>query len=110
MCIPIAIDCGQPVLSPNVSVVSDNGTTEGGTVTLQCEHGLFPVIPITITCNSAGVWSTNPAEFVCTIFSGKSYSNPCPHSHNIYMPIMIETTPICLIKDMAQIHDGAILV
>ncbi len=59
------------MLSPNVSVVSTTGTTEGGTVTLQCEDGLFPVIPVMITCNSAGVWSPNPAEFVCIIISGK---------------------------------------
>ncbi len=33
------------MLSPNVSVVSTTGTTEGDTVTLQCEDGLFPVMP-----------------------------------------------------------------
>ncbi len=32
----ILLDCGQPVLYPNVSVVSTTGTTEGDTVTLQC--------------------------------------------------------------------------
>ncbi len=68
----IHIDCGQPVLSPNVSVVSTTGTTEGDTVTLQCEDGLFPVIPVMITCNSVGVWSPNPAEFVCSVLSGIS--------------------------------------
>ncbi len=66
----ILIDCGQPVLSPNVSVVATTGTTEGDAVTLQCEDGLFPVIPVMITCNSAGVWSPNPAEFVCSVLSG----------------------------------------
>ncbi len=55
------------MLSPNVSVVSTTGTTEGDTVTLQCEDGLFPVIPVMITCNSAGMWSPNPAELVCSI-------------------------------------------
>ncbi len=68
---PSPLDCGQPVLSPNVSVVSITGATEGDTVTLQCEDGLFPVIPVMITCNSAGVWSPNPTEFVCTVISGK---------------------------------------
>ncbi len=58
----ILLDCGQPVLSLNVSVVSTTGTNEGDTVTLQCEDAVIPVI---ITCNSAGVWSPNPAEFVC---------------------------------------------
>ncbi len=58
------------MLSPNVSVVSTTGTTEGDTVTLQCEDGLFPVIPVMITCNSAGVWSPNPAELVCTTRPG----------------------------------------
>ncbi len=61
----ILLDCGQPVLSPNVSVVSTTGITEGDTVTLQCEDGLFPVLPVMITCNSAGVWSPNPTELVC---------------------------------------------
>ena len=58
------------MLSPNVSVISTTGTTEGDTVTLQCEDGLFPVIPVMITCNSAGVWSPDPAELVCTIMPG----------------------------------------
>ncbi len=67
---PAPLDCGQPVLSPNVSVVSTTGTTEGDTVTLQCEDGLFPVIPVMITCNSASVWRPDPAELVCTTLSG----------------------------------------
>ncbi len=58
------------MLSPNVSVVSTTGTTEGDTVTLQCEDELFPVIPVLITCNSAGVWSPNPAELVCFSIQG----------------------------------------
>ncbi len=58
------------MLSPNVSVISTTGTTEGDTVTLQCRDGLFPVIPVMITCNSAGVWSPDPAELVCTIMPG----------------------------------------
>ncbi len=66
----ILLDCGQPVLSPNVSVVSTTGTTEGDTVTLQCEDGLFPVIAVMITCNSVGVWSPNPTEFICKVISG----------------------------------------
>ncbi len=42
---PTLLDCGQPVLSPDVSVIANTtGTTEGDTVTLQCEDGLFPVI------------------------------------------------------------------
>ncbi len=67
---PIAIDCGQPVLTPNVRVVSTTGTSEGNTVTLQCEDGLYPIIPVLITCNSSGVWSPNPTEFVCNIMPG----------------------------------------
>ena len=67
---PTPLDCGQPVLSPNVSVVSTTGTTEGDTVTLQCEDGLFPGIPVVITCNSAGVWNFNPAELVCSEMPG----------------------------------------
>ncbi len=70
----ILLDCDQQVLPPNVRLVSTSGTTEGDTVTLQCEDGLFPVIPVMITCNSAGVWSPNPAELVCSIMPGKYYS------------------------------------
>ncbi len=51
------LDCSQPMLSPNVMMVSTTGTTEGDTVTLQCEDGLFPEIPTMMMCNSAGVWS-----------------------------------------------------
>ena len=58
------------MLSSNVSVVSTTGTTEGDTVTLQCEDGLFPVIPVMITCSSAGVWRPNPAELVCSVSPG----------------------------------------
>ena len=66
---PAPIDCGQPVVSPNVSVVSTTGTTEGDTVTLQCEDGLF-LISLMITCNSAGVWNPDPAELVCISIQG----------------------------------------
>ncbi len=59
------------MLSPLVSVIANTGTTEGDTVTLQCEDGFFPVIPIMITCNSAGVWRPDPAQFVCMVISGK---------------------------------------
>ncbi len=69
---PAPLNCGQPVLSPNVSVVSTTGTTEGDTVTLLCGDGLFPVISVMITCNSAGVWSPNPAELVCSAMTGIS--------------------------------------
>ncbi len=65
------LDCGQPVLSPNVSAVSTTGTTEGDTVTLQCEDVLFPPSPINITCTRSGVWTPDPAELVCTVISGK---------------------------------------
>ncbi len=51
-------------------MVSTTGTTEGDTVTLQCEDGLFPMESITITCSSAGVWSPDPAELVCIVPSG----------------------------------------
>ncbi len=72
------------MLSPNVSVVSTTRTTEGDTVTLQCEDGLFPVISVMITCNSAGVWSSNPAELVCTTRPGMYDQNKdrdkCKHS------------------------------
>ncbi len=59
------------MLSPNVSVIANSsGTTEGDTVILQCEDGLFPMESIMITCNSAGVWSPNPAELICMVISG----------------------------------------
>ncbi len=73
------------MLSLNVSVTT--GTTEGDTVTLQCEDGLFPVIPVMITCNSFGVWSPNPAELVCTTLSGtyvlSDETETCVHPHNM---------------------------
>ncbi len=59
------------MLSPNV-IANTTGTTEGDTVILQCENGLFPVIPVMITC-IRGEWSPDPAEFVCTNISGKYY-------------------------------------
>ncbi len=69
---PTLLDCGQPVLSPSVSVIANtSGTTEGDTVTLQCEDGLFPVESVMIICNSAGVWSPNSTELVCKVISGK---------------------------------------
>ena len=67
------------MLSPSVSVISTTGTTEGDTVTLQCEDGLFPVIPVLITCNSAGVWSPDPAELVCTSNSPQGELNSRVH-------------------------------
>ncbi len=60
------------MLSSNVIVISTTGTTEGDTVILQCEDGLFPVIPVMITCSSAGVWSPDPAELVCSVMPGIS--------------------------------------
>ncbi len=56
-----------------VSVVSTTGTTEGDTVTLQCEDGLFPMESVMITCNSAGVWSPNPTVLICMVISGIIY-------------------------------------
>ena len=70
----LIIGCGQPALSPRVSVIANTGgTTEGDTVTLQCEDGLFPMESVMINCNSAGVWSPNPAEFICMVISGIIY-------------------------------------
>ncbi len=63
----IVLDCGQPVLSPNVSVVSTTGSTEGDTVTLQCEDGLSLII----SCNRSGMWSPSPAELVCNSPQGE---------------------------------------
>ncbi len=65
------IDCGQPVLSPNVSVVSITGTTEGDTVTLQCEDALFLALTLIISCQRSGVWSPDPAELVCISLPGE---------------------------------------
>ncbi len=49
------------MLSPNVSVISTTGTTEGDNVTLQCEDGLSLII----SCNCSGMWSPSPAELIC---------------------------------------------
>ncbi len=72
------LDCGQPVLSPNVSVVSNTGTREGDTVTLLCKDGLFPALPLVISCNRSGVWSPDPAELVCTSPQGELNSRAAP--------------------------------
>ena len=69
------------MLSPNVSVISTTGTIEGDTVTLQCEDGLFPVIPVLITCNSVGVWSPDPALLVCISIHGMYV-----HTYGIVIP------------------------
>ncbi len=53
------------MLSPNVNVVSTTGTTEGDTVTLQCEDGLSPALPLVFYCQRPGVWNPDPAELVC---------------------------------------------
>ncbi len=70
-CYDVSLDCSQPVLTPNVSVVSTTGTTEGDTVTLQCEDGLFPELTLVISCNRSGVWSPDPAQLVCISLSGE---------------------------------------
>ena len=77
----VIIDCGQPVLSPNVSVVSTTGTIEGDTVTLQCEDGLYPVIPLMITCSNSGNWSPVSTKFVCMVISGKYITHTVRHAH-----------------------------
>ena len=59
------------MLTPNVSVVSTTGTTEGDTVTLQCNDGLFPALTLVISCDRSGVWSPDPSELVCIPFPGE---------------------------------------
>ena len=46
-------------------------------MTLQCEDGLF-LISLMITCNSAGVWSPNPAELVCSEIPGTIGTSEIP--------------------------------
>jgi hypothetical protein len=52
-------DCGAPVIPSNATVSCLSSTTEGATLTIQCEEGLVPSHPINITCTSisgAGQW------------------------------------------------------
>ncbi len=73
------------MLSPNVSVVSTTGTSEGDTVTLQCEDGLFPALTLVISCQHSGVWSPDPAELVCISPPGEYNSNVCYNSIIIFL-------------------------
>ncbi len=66
------------MLSPNISVISITGTTEGDTVTLQCVDGLFPALTLVISCNRSGVWNPDPAELVCTSPQGELNSRVAP--------------------------------
>ena len=56
------VDCGQPEFPSNGVVSAVSSTTEGATVTFQCEEGLFPSDTITSTCSSTGLWTPNPAD------------------------------------------------
>ncbi len=67
--------CGQPTVPPNVSVVS---TTEGDTVTLQCDN-------VVITCNNSGEWNPDPAELVCNTMPSTSEST-CEIGNTSVMP------------------------
>ena len=40
--IGLLVDCGQPEFPSNGVVSAVSSTTEGATVTFQCEEGLFP--------------------------------------------------------------------
>ena len=55
--IGLLVDCGQPEFPSNGVVSTLSSTTEGATVTFQCEKGLFPSDPITSTCSSTGQWT-----------------------------------------------------
>ena len=63
------VDCGQPEFPSNGVVSAVSSTTEGATVTFQCEEGLFPSDPITSICSSTGQWTPNLANVQC----GKYY-------------------------------------
>ena len=65
------VDCGQPEFTSNGVLSPVSSTTEGGTVTFQCEEGLFPSDPITSTCNSTGLWMPNPTDVRAQCISGK---------------------------------------
>ena len=65
--IDLLVDCGQPEFPSNGVVSAVSSTTEGATVTFQCEEGLFPLDSITSTCSSTGQWTPNPADVQCNI-------------------------------------------
>ena len=62
----LLVDCGQPEFPSNGVVSAVSSTTEGATVTFQCEEGLFPSDPITSICSSTGHWTTNAADVQCS--------------------------------------------
>ena len=64
--IGLLVDCGQPEFPFNGVVSAVSSTTEGATVTFQCEEGLFPSDLITSTCNNTGLWTPNPADVECS--------------------------------------------
>ena len=63
----LLVDCGQPEFPSNGVVSAVSSTTEGATVTFQCEEGLFPSDPVNITCSSTGLWTPNPEDVQCNI-------------------------------------------
>lgn len=77
MC-PCTVDCGAPVIPSNVTVSDTSNTTEGATVTFQCEEGLIPSHLITITCTrngNVGQWIPDPASIQCSQSMGNSSIN-----------------------------------
>ena len=64
--IGLLVDCGQPEFPSNGVVSAVSSTTEGATVTFQCEEGLFPSDTITSTCSSTGLWTPNLVDVQCS--------------------------------------------
>ncbi len=67
----ILIDCGSPVPSTNEKIEGQSNTSEGASVTFQCNDGYFPSTERTSICTRDG-WSRTLLECIPT---GKHFLN-----------------------------------
>ena len=65
------VDCGEPQLPINGTLISIPNTVEASEVIFQCNDGLFPREQLTAICMSNGRWSPDPASVECHIQSCK---------------------------------------
>ena len=61
------VDCGVPDPPVNGSFVgSIEATVENSMIFYRCDDGLFPMINLSSTCDSNGMWNPNPRDQSCT--------------------------------------------
>ncbi len=59
-------DCGSPVPPTNGKIGGHSNTSEGASVTFQCNDGYFPSTERTSICTRDG-WSPIPVNSNCTL-------------------------------------------